>query len=249
MRFESGRLRCRDTGPSLAHVDPEGVPDVERPDPPLLRQDLDAAGECRVAALHGRPLERREEGRGAEEASGIEGVVALDSLPDPPQDAVLCLDLRRVADVHQRIAEVAVDGQPHRALLERLGLERHEQALVDQVIGHQQHEGLREGALGLQDRQPVSGRLPLRVDDGLEADAPPHGEIVQKLPEPLAVVAGDDRELGEAGVLGRQDHPLDQRNPEQTQPGLGGAPACQPAAAPRGEDQALPDTTHLARPR
>ena len=54
-----------------------------------------------------------------------------DPFADPPQDAILGLDLRYILEVHERIMEVVVDGKPHAARLERLGLEPYEQARLD----------------------------------------------------------------------------------------------------------------------
>ena len=76
----------------------------------------------------------------------------LDPLSDPPHEAVANLHLRHVLEIHQRIAGVPVDGEQDRPLLEPLRLKRYEQALVDHVIRHQEHERVRlELVLGLQD--------------------------------------------------------------------------------------------------
>jgi hypothetical protein len=135
-------------------------------------------------------------------------------------------------------------GEPDRARLERLRLQSLEQTLVDEMVAHQQDEGLLLDLVpGRVGGQAVAG-LPLVVDDVTDLDAPPRGQTIEEATHAVALEAGDDGEVVEPGPGSGQDHPLDEREAQQGHEGLRDALPSQPAAASRRKNETLPHATH-----
>ncbi len=165
--------------------------------------------------------------------------MALDALADLADAAVGGeLHAGDVADVDQRIGKPAVDREGDRPLVGGSAGHVAQDGRIEQVVRHQEHEAVAHQRLGRQHRQAVAGR-PVRVAHAGHRNAPPRRELLDEGLQALALIAGDDHELGGAGGDRIVDHPLDQRGAGHRGQRLQLGDLPQAHALARGDDDAF----------
>jgi hypothetical protein len=225
-------------GRLVVQVAPEAAAHLQGQGPAAGRQPAHAAGKAGVA-LRLRLAQGGEEPRRGQEEAGVEAVVPLQPLADLHDAVALAPHPGHVFRVHQGVETVAVHGQAQ-AALRHAGLDQPSYQLrVEEVVRHQQQEGLLERPLRRQHRGAVAGLPPARVVHRGDGHVQAARQLLQEGPQAPFPVSCDHHKIIRPGGARGADGSLDEWHPQEGEQRLAVSPPPQPAAAPCCQYQAL----------
>ena len=162
-----------------------------------------------------------------------------DVLSDSDDVVIVDQDLRHIIDVNQSVpVHSEIGGQDDLSLLQGLADKLCQDGLIEDVISHKQHEGLVKSFPSFEKGASVT-QVPVRIPDRGDSYTSAAAQVRQERLDALGFVAGNHVEIGNAGLLGGRDTPLNERQPGDGDKRFAVGYLGHPATIARSQDQAL----------
>ncbi len=216
----------------IVYVHPEEVPDVYRFHPPAPGKKANGVREALFLFGDGR-LQGVKDDLGAEENSGVDGLVIGDGLADVRDPFPLESHFRRVGQVDKPL-RVKIHSQPTATRGKGRGKQPSDDPGIEKVVTHEKHKRFLDMRFGPQYGDPVRPG-PLAILQETNIDALPLGEAPQKFFQDSGLISRHDRKVMKSGQAGAGQDSPDERNPSYLDEGLGSRFRCRPeTSAPSG---------------